>query len=87
MATMMSIAVTWIFFVLITAIILFVAGAKTAEVRRVNDELLDGLATLVNALEEYQYELTDDIDSHIEYARELVIAYDDDLVTRDTLPR
>lgn len=84
---MSAIAIAWVVCVLILAVMLFVGGAKTAEVRRVNDELLDALAELINALDNQPLELSDYVDRKIEYARELVEAYDEHLITIDTLPR
>ena len=83
----MTIALTWVFFVIVTAAILFVAGAKTVEVREVNDTLLDALAELVNALEQQPVELSDYINTKIEYGRDVVESYDVYQLTRDTLPR
>lgn len=83
----MSAIAAWVFFVFAAAVILFIAGAKTAEVRRVNDELLDALARLTNACEELPEEQSDLFNDEVEYARGVVEAYDEYQLTRDTLPR
>jgi uncharacterized phosphosugar-binding protein len=83
----MGIAASWIFCVLVTAIILFVVGAKTAEVRRINNTLLDALAELVNALDQQPIELSDHVNDNIEYARDVVESYDKYKLTLETLPR
>jgi len=83
----MGIAASWIFCVLVTAIILFVVGAKTAEVRRINNTLLDALAELVNALDQQPIELSDHVNDNIEYARDVVESYDEYKLTLETLPR
>ena len=78
---------SWIFAVLVVCIILFVVGAKTADVRQANDTLLDALADLVNTLEQQPVELSDHVTAKIEYGRDVVVSYDEYRITRDTLPR
>ena len=79
----MSVVGAWLFFVIVTAIILFVAGAKTTEVRQRNDELIRTLMNLVNKVEdEVQFtdqskELTESLDD----ARQLCVAYDEAGIT------
>ncbi len=85
------VAASWIFTVVVAlvvaALVLYIAGAKTAEVRQANDTLLDALADLVNALEQQPIPLSDYVTDKIEVGRDVVELYDDCLVTRDTLPR
>lgn len=83
----MATLATWIFCVIAAFVVLFMAGAKTAEARRRNDELLDQLAALVNAIEQQPLELGDYIDDIVEQSRDVVISYDEHCITRDTLPR
>lgn len=82
---------SWTFFlivlVVVVAIILYVTGVASAEIRQANDILLDTLADLVNSLERQPIELSDYVTAKIEVGRDVVVLYDDFLVTRDTLPR
>lgn len=82
---------SWTFFLIVlavvVAIILYVTGVASAEIRQANDILLDTLADLVNSLERQPIELSDYVTAKIEVGRDVVVLYDDFLVTRDTLPR
>ena len=78
---------SWIFTVVIALVVVYIAGSKTAEVRQVNDILLDTLTDLVNSLEQQPIPLSDYVIDKIEVGRDVVELYDDCLVIRYTLPR
>ena len=68
----MTIAATWVFFVVLTSMILFI----TAQLAQDKDDLLDALARLVLAIEQHPTEISDNVDSETAYCREVVECYD-----------
>ena len=77
----MASVAAWIFFVLLSAVVLFVSGSKTAQLAQDKDDLLDALARLVTAIEKHPKEISDHVASETEYCREVVEAYDEGNLT------